>query len=101
MSVGFREQFPVSWRNKRAEHPSTERNLIDGRERIEPFARWARGNRGGVISGQVKEAPLESYKGLKPDLRELFRLYEKSGVDHYAEGYPTAPLEGGAARLDF
>lgn len=60
---------------------------------IEPFAHWARGHRGVVVDGQIKEAPAESYQGLEANLRELFRLYEKFGVDHYAEGYPAAPLK--------
>jgi len=60
---------------------------------IEPFARWVRGHQGGIAGGQIQEAPPETYQGLENDLRELFRLYEKFGVDRYSEGLPAAPLK--------
>jgi len=60
---------------------------------IEPFARWVRGHQGGIAGGQVQSAPPKTYKGLEADLRELFRLYEKFGVDRYSEGLPAAPLK--------
>lgn len=59
----------------------------------DPFARWVRANQGGIAGGQVKEAPAEAYQGHEAELRELFRLYEKFGVDRYSEGLPTAPLK--------
>ena len=60
---------------------------------LEPFARWVRGHQREIADGRLKQAPPESYKGLEADLRELFRLYERHGVDRYSENLAAAPLK--------
>ncbi|MDG3004874.1 DUF4838 domain-containing protein [Paludisphaera mucosa] len=60
---------------------------------LEPFARWVRGHQGEIAAGRLKEAPPEAYRGMEAELRELFRLYERHGVDRYSEGLPAAALK--------
>ncbi|WP_337172966.1 DUF4838 domain-containing protein [Paludisphaera sp.] len=58
-----------------------------------PFVRWVAGAQGEIVSGRLKEAPPEAYTGKEAEIRELFRLYEKHGVDRYSEVLPAAPLK--------
>lgn len=58
-----------------------------------PFARWVRDHQHEVAAGRLKEAPPEAYRGREDEIRELFRLYEKHGVDRYSEGLAAAPLK--------
>ena len=52
---------------------------------IEPFARWVRNHQHEIISTPGSKAPPEAYSGIESELREVFRLYERYGVDHFAE----------------
>ncbi|AMV37856.1 DUF4838 domain-containing protein [Planctomyces sp. SH-PL62] len=60
---------------------------------LEPFAAWVRDHQGEIAGGRLKEAPPKAYQGMEADLRELFRLYERHGVDRYSEGLAAAPLK--------
>ena len=52
---------------------------------IDPFARWVRNHLHEIISTPGSKAPPEAYSGLESELREVFRLYERYGVDQFAE----------------
>ena len=52
---------------------------------IDPFAKWVRGHNHQLASGEIAKAPPETYAGIERELREVFRLYEKHGVDRFAE----------------
>jgi hypothetical protein len=52
---------------------------------IEPFARWVRNHQHQIIGGSQIKAPPEAYTGIEGELREVFHLYERHGVDHFAE----------------
>ena len=51
---------------------------------IEPFARWVSNHRLEIISTPGSKAPPEAYTGIESELREVFRLYERYGVDYFA-----------------
>jgi hypothetical protein len=54
---------------------------------IEPFARWVRNHQHEITSGTQAhvKAPPEAYSGIETELREVFRLYDRHGVDRFAE----------------
>jgi hypothetical protein len=52
---------------------------------IEPFARWVRNHQHEIAPGTQVTAPPEVCSGIKTELREVFRLYDRHGVDHFAE----------------
>ena len=52
---------------------------------IEPFARWVRGHEHDIVSTPGSKAPPEVYSGIENELREVFRLYDRHGVDRFAE----------------
>src|SRR5271157_1582232 len=52
---------------------------------IEPFARWVRNHQHEIILTPGSKAPPEAYSGIESELREVFRLYERYKVDHFAE----------------
>ena len=52
---------------------------------IEPFARWVRSHTHQIASTPGPKAPVEAYSGIESDLREIFRLYDRHGVDRFAE----------------
>jgi hypothetical protein len=58
-----------------------------------PFARWVVGHQHEIAAGRLKEAPPEAYEGKEAEIRELFRLYEKHGVDRFSESLAAAPLK--------
>jgi hypothetical protein len=55
---------------------------------IEAFARWVRSHQRQVTGGTPAKAPPEVVSGIEHELREVFRLYEKHGVDRFAEWVP-------------
>ncbi len=59
----------------------------------QPFARWVIAHQGAIGSGAIKELPPEAYEGKEAEIRELFRLYDKHGVDRFSEGLAAAPLK--------
>src|SRR5271157_5979742 len=52
---------------------------------IEPFARWVCNHQHEISSTPGSKAPPEAYSGIESELREVFRLYERYKVDHFAE----------------
>lgn len=58
----------------------------------QPFARWVASHRHAITNGQYQEASAQPFAGKEAEIRELFRLYDKHGVSHYAEGLAIAPL---------
>ena len=52
---------------------------------IEPFARWVRNHQHQIVSTPGSKAPPEAYSGIESELREVFRLYDRHGVDRFAE----------------
>ena len=52
---------------------------------IDPFANWVRGHNHQLASGAIAKAPPEAYGGIERELREVFRLYERHGVDRFTE----------------
>ncbi len=55
---------------------------------IEPFARWVRNHQQEVRSTAGARAPAEAYSGIENELRTVFRLYDRHGVDRFAEWIP-------------
>ncbi|WP_165074636.1 DUF4838 domain-containing protein [Paludisphaera rhizosphaerae] len=58
-----------------------------------PFARWIRGHQREIGDGLLKEAPPEAYRGCEEQIRELFRLYDRHGVDRFSERISAATLK--------
>jgi len=58
-----------------------------------PFVAWVRAHPREIQEGRVEEAPPEAYRGMEADLRELFRLYDKHGVDRYSERVSAEALK--------
>ncbi len=52
---------------------------------IEPFARWVRQHNHQIVANPALKAPAEAYSGIERELREVFQLYERHGVDRFAE----------------
>ena len=52
---------------------------------IDPFARWVRQHNHQVAADPTFKAPPEVYSGIEHELREVFQLYERHGVDRFAE----------------
>jgi hypothetical protein len=60
---------------------------------IDPFARWIRNHHRQISSDNHIKVPPEVVSGISSELREVFRLYERHGVDLFSEGLRVAAVK--------
>jgi hypothetical protein len=60
---------------------------------IDPFARWVRNHHRQISSGNQIKVPPDVLSGISSELREVFRLYERHGVDLFSEGLSIATVK--------
>jgi hypothetical protein len=60
---------------------------------IDSFARWVRSHTHQISSASRLKAPPEAYSGIEKELREVFELYDRYGVDRFAEWVPLSQVK--------